>query len=138
VALPTSRVLVVLDREYGDRLREVPLGQPVWIELSPTNEPVVRAIWATSDAPDHLTSISAWTFNPANTAEYLFLSELGTIEEHHGTYSTDNPCTEIDVVGCPLTNEIQTALQELGFAEFEKRHDGFVARRSAEEAEIQR
>lgn len=34
------RVLVVLDVEYGERLRTLPSGEPVWIDGSAVNQTV--------------------------------------------------------------------------------------------------
>ncbi len=134
----TSRLLVVLDHEYGPRLRDAWPGRPIWIELSPTNEPVVRELWQEVREPTHLTGITGLKFEPASSGEQRFLAELDTIDLHHGAYSTSTPYTELEVVGCLLSNQIRTALAELGFTEFEERERGFLACRTQEEASIRR
>lgn len=133
-----SRVVVVLDRAYGERLRALWAGQPIWIELSPLNEPVVHEIWEQSHEPSHLTGITGLKFDPAVSPEERLLADLDTIDLHHGAYSSSTPYTELNVLGCPLNNRIRGALAELGFADFEEQDLGFVARRTSEQAAIRR
>jgi hypothetical protein len=45
-ALDAYRVLVVLDREYGERLSELAANDPVWIVDTPTNRAVAQRIWS--------------------------------------------------------------------------------------------
>lgn len=133
-----SSVLVILEAEYGERLRTVWPGQPVWIELSPINEPVVREIWKTKPTPSHLAGITGMKFQPSASPEERLLAELGTIDLHHGAYSSNAPYTELKVLGCPLTDRIRVGLAALGFAEFEEQGISFVARRTPEQAAIKR
>jgi hypothetical protein len=37
-------VLVIVDREFGERLLHVEPGRPVWIVMSPTNDPAIQLI----------------------------------------------------------------------------------------------
>ena len=134
----TSRVLVILDPEYGERLQPAWEGQPIWVELSPINEPVVRELWRGVPAPNHLTGITGLTFDPSLSAEDRLLAKLYTIDLHHGPYSTTRPYTELEVIGCPLSDRIRTALSELGFTNFEEKNHGFLADRTPEEAAITR
>jgi len=66
--------------------------------MSFTNEPVVRSLWANHPELNHLTGITGMWFDPL-VAEDRFIAELGTIDLHHGPYSTSNPYTELEVVG---------------------------------------
>jgi hypothetical protein len=50
-----NEVLVVLDPNFGERLRHASGRQPVWIVMSPANEPVIRSIWAATTSISHLT-----------------------------------------------------------------------------------
>lgn len=54
----TGSVLVIVAPAFGEKLRAVPTGQPVWIAMSPANVPAVRSLWAGQGAPDHLTGIT--------------------------------------------------------------------------------
>jgi hypothetical protein len=135
---PALEVLVVLDPDFGDRLRHVWHGQPVWITMSPANAPVVHALWVSSPSQTHLTGITGFRYGEGVTAEDRLLAELDTIELHHGPYSTSAPCTTFKVIGARLTAAIQNALSELGFATFQKSPDGFAATRSVQEARLLR
>lgn len=132
------RVLVVLDRDYGEQLRAVRPGVPVWIELSPINEPVVQALWNERPEHNHLTGITGLPFQPDLRAEDRLVSELDTIDLHHGAYSTGAPYTELEVIGCALSNRIRSALEDLGFDEFNEQDHSFLARRTPEKAAVRR
>lgn len=133
-----SRVLVILDREFGQRLRAVWPEPAIWIELSPVNQPVVHALWKNTSEPTHLIGITGLPFQPSIGPEERFLAELDMIDLHHGACSTNTPYIEITVLGCRLTNRIRTALAELGFDDFEEQDLGFVARRTSDQAAIRR
>jgi hypothetical protein len=130
----TLPVLVIVDPRFGEKLRSVPVGQPVWITMSPANELIVRRLWECQEALDHLTGITGFRFDDGVSAEDRFVAELGTIDLHHGPYSSAPPYTEIVVKGARLTAEIRAELSELGFADFAETEDGFAAKRSHEEA----
>ena len=130
-----ASVLVVLDPRFGERLRQAwQPGRPVWIVMSPCNEPAVRSLWASHPDTSHLTGISSFPFDPDAAPEEGFLDYLDTIDTHHGPYSSDPPYTELEVIGVRLTSDVREALGELGFEEFSEQANGFVARRSEDEA----
>ena len=80
----------------------------------------------------------AGIFDPKIAPEDFFLAELDMIDLHHGPHSTNTPYTEFEVVGCPLTTLIREALTQLGFTDFDYRQSGFIAKRTVEEAAMQR
>jgi hypothetical protein len=133
-----QRVTVILDCEFGERLRALQPGMPIWIELSPTNEPTVRALWKGHPEPNHLLGITGLKFQPGISAEDRLLGELDMIELHHGPYSTNEPYTELEVIGCALRPSIRAALAELGFDHFEEQEQRFLARRTPEQAAVRR
>lgn len=130
----TGSVLVIVDPAFGEKLRAVPTGQPVWIAMSPANEPVVRSLWAGQGAPDHLTGITGFSFEESVSAEDLLLAELDTVDLHHGPYSSASSYTEIAVKGTRPTANVRAGLLEFGFTDFTDTEDGFIARRTQEEA----
>ncbi|MGH6714659.1 MAG: hypothetical protein ACREDC_00565 [Bradyrhizobium sp.] len=127
-------VLVIVDPDFGEKLRTIPAGRPVWITMSSANEPIVRSLWETLASADHLTGITGFRFDGEISAEGRFLAELETIDLHHGPYSSTSPYTEIAVTGARLTAEIRANLSDIGFADFTEAADGFTARRTHEEA----
>jgi hypothetical protein len=125
-----SRLLVVVDPQYGHRLLEMEPRRPVWITMSPANKPAVYSLWQTCPEPDHLTGITGFQFDPDIGPAERFLAQLRTIDVHHGAYSSSNPYTELEVIGAPLTVAIREALSQLGFSKFIEGQDCFVASRS--------
>ena len=121
-------VLVVLDPQFGERLRQSWPGRPVWIVMSPVNETALRSLWTSHPDTNHLTGITGFQFEPDAAPEDNFLGNLDTIDLHHGS------CTEIEVIGARLTHDVREGLRDLGFEEFLERAGGFVARRSEEAA----
>ncbi|RJF87629.1 hypothetical protein D3874_11855 [Oleomonas cavernae] len=119
--------MVVLDPKFGESLRNHWPGQAIWIVKSPTNEPVVRSIWAAFHAND-LTDITMFD----NTPESPFLSTLDALDLHHGTLSTDLPYGALKVIGTELTEQIRLALGRLGFGKISQNFDGFEAIRTGD------
>jgi hypothetical protein len=129
----TSSVLVILDPNYGEQLRQVWPGQPVWIAMSSTNT-VVRSLWASHPDGDHLSEITGFRFDADISPENNLLDNLNAIDLHHGAYSSKDPYTVLEVSGARLTIDVRHALSKLGFEKFLENTDGFTARRSSEEA----
>jgi len=127
-------VLVIVDPDFGEKLRAIPVGRPVWITMSPANEPIVRSLWESRGSTNHLTGTTGFRFDREISAEDRFRVELNTIDLHHGPYSSTSPYTEIEVMGARLTAEIRADLSDLGFRDFTVAEDGFAARRTHEEA----
>jgi hypothetical protein len=100
---PAQEVLVVLDPNFADRVRDAWRGQPVWITMSPVNAPEVRALWANTSSPNHLTGITGFAHDERAAAEDRLLGQLSMIDLHHGPYSTDTPYTVLTVIGAQLT-----------------------------------
>ncbi len=131
----TRRLLVVLDPDFGDRLRRVRPDQPIWIVESECNTPVVKALWAIPVGERRLTDITSFT-PKARAPEQEFLKQFDTIDLHHGAYASRTPYTTLTVVGARPTEAIRSALRrELGFEQFKATRRGFVAHRSEAEAE---
>jgi hypothetical protein len=134
VTAPPAEVLVVLDPNFGERLRHVSPGQPVWITMSPTNSPVVRALRTNATSTSHLSGITGFPYQQGVLAESCFLDLLGDVDLHHGPYSTTTPYTVLKVIGARLTPAIQCALSDLGFWELQQSPAGFTATRGEDEA----
>jgi hypothetical protein len=117
----SRRLLVVLDPEFGERVREVKPLQPVWVVESARNTAVVKAAWAME--PADLTDVTL--FRPTEVEpEQEFVSQLDMIDLHHG-----------QVIGARLTSGAEAALRQLGFVSFQSTPEGFAATRSKAEAE---
>jgi hypothetical protein len=122
------KVYVVVDRAFGPLLSALEPHTPVWIVNTPLNRATAERLWKEKPAESHLTGITV--FNDAGcSAEELFISELETIDLHHGTHSADPPYTVLEVYGVALTAPIRAALGEYGFNQFRLGTNGFWASR---------
>ena len=64
---PPREVLVVLDPDFGERLRGLWPGRAVWIVKSPVNDPVVSDLLARAPGYDHLSGITVVTDLPTTS-----------------------------------------------------------------------
>jgi len=131
---PSAEVLLILDPDFGERLRDAWQGQAIWIAMSATNAPIVQPLWAVASNANYLCGITGFTHGDSGTAEESFLDIVSDIDLHHGPYSTANPYTVLRVIGTPFTPAIREALSELGFFAFQQNPDGFTANRSEDQA----
>ena len=122
-------VYVVVDPQFGERLRLLPTDIPVWIVDTPINKPVAQLLWKERPQLNHLTGITTYTYSETASPEDNFLKELDMIDLHHGQYSANPPYTIIEVFGTPLSDKIKLLLAEYGFHQFSSTDDGFVATR---------
>jgi hypothetical protein len=124
------RVFVVLDRDYGRRLAALAQAGPVWIADTPANRAVAQQIWAADPNRSYLDGVTTFKFAEGNSPEDVLVSELDTIDDHHGTYSANPPYTMIEVIGAQITRKLKDAFAEFGFDQFEPTPQGFRATRS--------
>ncbi len=125
-------VHVVVDPEFGERLREIPLGEPVWIADTEVNRPAYEAVGRERNPESHLVGLSSFKVERAARPEDWLISELAEIELHHGEYSHDPPWSRINVIGAKWTERIQKELARFGFTAHRATREGFEAtKRSA-------
>ncbi len=122
-------VSVVVDREFGLRLREILPAGPIWVVDTPANREAAQKLWAEFPGHNHLTGITLFDFGATSTPAEILIGNMGTIDLHHGEYSADPPYTVIRVIGCTLEPEVQASLIEFGFDSFVPTADGFGATR---------
>jgi hypothetical protein len=121
------RVTVVVDPEFGTRLRDLLTEEAVWVVDSSTNAPVIHAIWHEQKTTTS-TEVTSFKFDTDASPEDWLIYELSTIELHHGEYSHDPPWSVLNVVGVPWSDRIAGELAELGFTQHVDTPLGFEAR----------
>ncbi len=121
------KVCVVVDRNFGGRLAELPRGVPVWIVDTPSNRPVAQHLWKEGPDESHLTGITTFDDMESSTPEELLIAELDSIDLHHGAYSADPPYAVLEVLGTRLTDSVKHSLAACGFEEFRENSTGFTA-----------
>lgn len=122
------RVLVVVDREYGQRLTALTQEGPVWVVDTPANSAVAQQIWDAEPKRSHLQGITISKFpKMAHPQEDILVNEFDTIDLHHGPFSANPPYTELDVIGTAITPRVRTELGQFGFDDFQETPHGFRA-----------
>lgn len=120
-------VHVIVDPQFGCRLREIPAGEPVWIADTNINRPAHEAVGRERTATSHLVGLSSFKVDLNDSPEDWLISKMETIDLHHGEMSHDPPWSVINVIGTRWTERIQKELARFGFEEHKDTADGFVA-----------
>ncbi len=126
-----SRVHLIVDADYGERLRGLPQDEDSWVADTSTNQPVIKSIWGARPAGEPLAGITSFKVAPDKTPEDWLLDILDAVELHHGEHSQSPPYSVLRVVGTPLSPRLREELGEYGFVRFEDSADGFVAHKLA-------
>jgi hypothetical protein len=132
VIIEPYRVVVVVDRNFGERLARLSPGVPVWIVDTPANTPVARRLWKERPESNHLTGITTYDGQKRGvdvSPEESLLNQLPSIDLHHGAYSAKRPYLQLEVIGTPLSDKLKIALGEYGFREFSATNEGFMTTR---------
>jgi hypothetical protein len=79
---------------------------------------VAQRLWKEAQSGDHLTGITTFNDLESSSPEDLLVSELDTIDLHHGSHSANPPYTILEVLGAPLSDRIKAELSQYGFDEF--------------------
>jgi hypothetical protein len=122
-------VSVVLDRDFGERIRELLEAGPVWVVDSAPNQTSAQGIWATFPERDHLDGVTIFKASADRDPAQVLVDEMDTIDMHHGMYSANPAYTVMHVIGCELGPEVQKKLAEFGFDSFTRTSEGFEASR---------
>lgn len=118
-----------MDRAFGEKLAELEPTVPVWIVDTPSNKAVARRLWSERPERDYLTGITTFRDFPTMSSEELFLSQVDTINLHHGLNCAKSPYTTLEVIGVLLSEKIRTELSDNGFGVFHCTTVGFTAER---------
>ena len=122
-------VFVIVDPNFGERLREIPIGQPVWIAGTPVNQAAYNTIGKERNITDYRIGLTSFVVNMKATPEEWLVSEIATIDLHHGEYSHKPPWSIITVIGTCWSERIKEELERFGFVKHEDNRNGFIARK---------
>ena len=109
------RIILVVDRHYGERLKTLPKDTPAWIVDSPANRPVIDELRKERAADTHPAGITSFKDVAEASPEKLAVSMLNDVELHHGSNSTNPRCNILQIVGAPMTRALDDALNRLDF-----------------------
>ena len=122
---------MIVDSRFGDRLREIPAGVPVWIVDSAVNRVAYEIVGKERKPENHLVGLSSFKVDQKVSPEDWLVSEIETLDLHHGEMSHDPPWSVIKVIGIRWTKRIQEKLTQFGFEDHEDTAEGFVARKGS-------
>lgn len=124
-----NEVTLVLDPDYNDKLSSLAAVSHVWVIDTPANRAAASAYWAQN--PKHKVETGITTFKSSENESRLesCLKMLDTIDLHHEEYASNPPYSILEVIGLPLTDEVKSAVEDLGFGTFETTVEGFRAKR---------
>lgn len=114
---PRRGVLLVLDADFGSRLKTVDDLTPIWIINSSEN----AKYWE-----PHAHPAGSALFNATGqTLGETLVAILNDVDLHFGAYSSPDPYVVIRVIGLTLSQELTHSLKAHGFYAIRKRADGF-------------
>lgn len=125
------KVHVIVDRAFGERLREIPVGEPAWIVDTDVNHEAYEAVGRERKSVNHLEGLSAFTVDSRKTPEDWLICEIATIDLHHGEWSHFPPWSVINVIGTSWSQRIQAELSGFGFEYHTDTAEGFLAWKDA-------
>jgi hypothetical protein len=121
-------VHVIVDPAFGQRLREIPVGEPIWIADTEVNRPAYKMVETERNPESYLVGLTCFKVDAKNSPEDWLISEIATIDLHHGEMSHAPPWSIINVIGAKWSNRIRDELAKFGFDKHEDTADGFKAR----------
>ena len=113
-------VAIVVDPEFGQRLRLAAASEPVWIAQTRANREEAERLWRAG-----VQGVTTFVVSEPFDAEVAAAGILGQVLLHHpGTQ-------EVRVIGCPASEQVREQFAQEGFEVREENREGFVARLSA-------
>ena len=95
------RVYFVLDTNFTDDLWLLSRTAHVWLIRSVHNEAAARTVWERGESI-YSPLFGVTVFDASENTIETFYDLLGTIDQHHGEYSTAEPWFSIHVAGLSL------------------------------------
>ncbi len=123
-------VALVLDQDFGDRMKTIAERVHTWVVGSPANRAVAEKMWAALPQPfQYNIESGVTTFDPAlgNSPEEWCKAIVSTIDQHHDELSHDPGYSVLEVYGLQFNERLRPYFAELGFSLFEETSCGFRA-----------
>jgi hypothetical protein len=118
-----SLIALVVDPNYGQKLRFLDARMPIWAVKSPTNE----SAWNPAESAHQNSAL--FSADSRGAINDNVIGALVDIDEHFGAHSfPSKPYVGILVIGTALSADLRAALEENGFKHFRETDDGFEAR----------
>jgi hypothetical protein len=121
-----KRFAIVVDPDCGLVLTTLP-KQPIWVVDSAANREAV-------DATDNL-DVTTFVVDAHRTRDSWVIEVLPAVDDHHGLRQESADDVILDVRGVSVTQGIRAALNSLGPFAIQEQSDGFLAVRTASQAD---
>ncbi len=121
------KVHVIVDPVFGQRLREIQVGEPVWIADTEVNRPAYETLGPERNPGNYMEGLSSFKVGRNTSPEDWLVCEIETIDLHHGEMSHNPPWSVINVIGAKWSPRIEDELSRFGFEQHEDTAEGFVA-----------
>jgi len=115
-------VHVIVDPHFGSRLWEIPDGEPVWIAATGINRPSYQAVGKERNPESYLVGLSSFKIDPNASPEDWLITEIETIDLHHGGMSHDPSYSFMNIIGISWSEKIQNELNRFGFIKHEGKY----------------
>ena len=120
-----AAVAIVVDPDYGSRLRSLGVKMPVWAVKSSANS----VAWIPESS--RFSNSALFSVEDVEARTENLIGALADVEDHFGPDSfPQNPYTAIYVIGIDLSAAIRERLASEGFENFRQAENGFEADRS--------
>ena len=119
-------VAIVLDPKYS-KLEQLAEQMPIWAIDSATHRATAERMWQLRGTADAFQGITLFKVTDEGDTEGNCINIIGSVDLHHGIYSSGSRIAKLRVIGAMPSNRIQEELKAYGFETFEVTPDGFVA-----------
>jgi hypothetical protein len=124
---------LVVDSEWGERVRELAARMPVWVVDTPANRAAVTAL--REEASDRYASVTTFRSTAAETPEQACIRILPTLDTHHNELAQTPPYSAVEIVGAQPTDILREAFEAFQLTVFDMSEHGFVVRRASRQTE---
>ena len=126
----TGFVILIVDPFFGARLQTQIGIAPVWIVESPGNRAIAEQLRLRYPVATDAMLLTVFKGDIDATGADRVLAILGTVAEHHGTWSTDGhelTMTALRVIGAEATRDVAAACRDYGLPHIAATEQGFMA-----------
>ena len=132
------RIVLVFDKNYGEKLLDLASNHYVWIIGSEINFKYARHYWETYPAEEYIDPETEIRGIQEDLDKGITVLEdisvpfdnelLDMLWDHHGIYAHDPPLSEILVIGLPLTDNVKHTINDYDLSTIAQGDGWFLVR----------
>src|SRR5205814_3066621 len=109
-------VAIILDPEFGSKLRSVAERYDLWAVCGPENRAAIEELWRAKAAGELLHDFTIWS-NPFDLTSCEAWSKIiEDVELHHGVFSHDPPVATLEIFGVLVSTVAIQALADYEYS----------------------